>query len=332
MGGRVGERAGAALETRSSARFQTGSNIPRAAIATTLLLACGASEPSAGVTALLRLQQIDTRVQSIGYRLAVHGAALCAPVPLPGFVVHDLALYDRTEQPDARAAFGLDDRPHILAVAADSPAAAAGITPQDALVSIDGAPVPPRTAPAASFDRVAAIDNALATAAGEGTLALGLVRDGVARTVRLTLERGCPSRFDVRDSQTDDAAADGHYIQITTAYAATADSDDALAIVLAHELAHNILGHRARLESEHVQHGMLQLFGRNARLTRETELEADRLSIRLVAAAGYSVDAAIAWRKRSWGTLTQELFRSPTHPSAHERLAALEAESQMLAR
>jgi Zn-dependent protease with chaperone function len=256
----------------------------------------------------------------------------CTPVPLPGFVVHDLSLYDRAEQADARAAFGLDDAPHILAVAAGSPAAAAGITPQDALVSIDGAPVPARTATAASFARVAAIDDALAAAAATGVLELGLVRDGVPRTVHLDLERGCASRFDVRASETGDAAADGHYIQITTGYAARADSDDALAIVLAHELAHNILGHRARLDSEHVQRGLPQMFGRNARLTRETELEADRLSIRLVAAAGYSVDAAIAWRRKSWGTLEQTLFRSPTHPSASERLAALEQESQILSR
>lgn len=281
---------------------------------------------------LLRLQQFDQRVQSIGYRLAVHGRAYCpAPAPLIGFVVHDLSLYDRATQAEARAAFGLDDAPHILAVATGSPAAAAGISPQDALIAIAGAPVPPRSAGWPSFARVEAIDAALDADAADGTLDLGLERAGVIRSVHPVLERGCSSRFDVRDDAGVDAEADGRYVQVTAARVASVDSDDGLAIVVAHELAHNILGHRARLDAQHVQRGVLQLIGRNARLTRETELEADRLGIRLIIAAGYSPEAALAFRRRQWSTLPQQLLNAPTHPSSGERLAAMENEVQSIA-
>ena len=283
-------------------------------------------------TTLVQLQQFDQRVQSIGYRLAVYGRAYCpTPVPLIGFVVHDLSLYDPATHAEARSAFGLGDAPRILAVAVGSPAAAAGIGPEDALISIAGDPVPPPTAAAPSFARVNAVDAALAADAADGALDLGLARDGDSRTVHLVLERGCASRFDVRDDASTDAKADGRYVQVTAARVASADSDDGLAIVLAHELAHNILGHRARLDAEHVRRGMLQLFGRNARVTRETELEADRLSIRLVIAAGYSPDAALAFRRRQWGTLPQQLLRAPTHPGGGERLAAMEQEVRAIA-
>jgi len=299
---------------------------PSLAVASAIALAALAA------STLLQLQQFDQRVQSIGYRLALHADAYCpAPVPLIGFVVHDLSLYDRAMQAEARAVFGLDDTPHILAVAAGSPAAEAGIGPEDALVSIAGARVPPPTGAAPSFARAEAVDAALAADAADGALDLGLVRNGVPRTVHLVLERGCASRFDVRDDASTDAEADGRYVQVTAARVASADSDDGLAIVLAHELAHNILGHRARLDAEHVRRGMLKLFGRNARLTRETELEADRLSIRLVIAAGYSPDAALAFRRRQWGTLPQQLLRAPTHPGGGERLAAMEQEVRSLA-
>jgi len=297
-----------------------------------LAVGSGIALAALAATTLVQLQQFDQRVQSIGYRLAVFGDAYCpAPVPLIGFVVHDLSLYDLTTQAEARAAFGLGDAPHILAVATGSPAAAAGIGPEDALISVAGVPVPPPTAAARSFARVDAVDAALADDAADGALDLGLARNGVQRTVHLVLERGCASRFDVRDDASTDAEADGRYVQVTAARVASADSDDGLAIVLAHELAHNILGHRARLDTEHVRRGMLQLFGRNARLTRETELEADRLSIRLVIAAGYSPDAALAFRRRQWGTLSQQLLRAPTHPGGGERLAAMEQEVRAIA-
>jgi hypothetical protein len=295
--------------------------MPSAWLALALFAAPMASDD--GVAALRQLQALDQRVTSVGYRLATAAAGLCAdPMPLSGIEVHDLSLYGGPSREDARRAFGLGDAPQVSAVAAGSPLARAGLEPGDTLVAIGGAPVPGGT----GLDRVDRIDAALEAVARDGTLDLVVSRGGAQRTLRAALEKGCPSRFVVRVADGTEAAADGHYVEITSSYVALADSDDALALVLAHELAHNILGHRLRLEREGVHYGIAQHFGRNARLIRETEIEADRMSVDLAARAGFDVGRAIAFRERQWRGLDQTLLRSPTHSSPHDRLETLRAE------
>jgi hypothetical protein len=292
------------------------------------LLALSGTASDDGVTALRQLQALDQRVTTVGYRLATAAAGLCADsVPLAGVEVHDLSLYGGASRDDARRAFGLGDAPQVLAVAAGSPLARAGLEPGDALVAIGSAPVPG----GAGLDRVERIDTALEAGARGGMLDLVIGHGGAQRTLHAALEKGCPSRFVVRVADSAEAEADGHYVEITSGYVELADNDDALALVLGHELAHNILGHRARLERQGVRYGIAQHFGRNARLIRETEIEADRLSVDLAARAGFDVTRAIAFRERQWRGLDQTLLRSPTHPSPRERLATLRAEYARIA-
>lgn len=303
--------------------------MPSARLALALaLLAQPAPASDDGVAALLRLQALDQRVTSVGYRLATAAAGLCAdPVPLPGIEVHDRSLYGGASRDDARRAFGLGDAPQVLAVAAGSSLARAGLEPGDTLLAIGDAPAPGGT----GLDRVERIDAALDAEARDGVLDLVVGHGGARRVLHVALEKGCPSRFVVRVADSAEAEADGHYVEITSGYVELADSDDALALVLAHELAHNILGHRARLEQSGVRYGIARHFGRNARLIRETEIEADRLSVDLAARAGFDVARAIAFRERQWRGLAETLLRSPTHSSPRERLATLRAEQARIA-
>ena len=89
---------------------------------------------------------------------------------------------------------------------------------------------------------------------------------------------------------------------------ALAPTDDALAAVLAHELAHNILRHNA-LKTP----------------SKQAEYEADALSVRLVARAGYDLGAVLpfweALRKRT----DYGIFSDGTHPGWRKRIAALAA-------
>jgi len=68
-------------------------------------------------------------------------------------------------------------------------------------------------------------------------------------------------------------------------------------------------------------------FGRNRRLNRQVEEEADRMSVHLLANAGY--DPAIApvfWRSRLGKRAGGGLFRSGTYPSPGGRARLIEAE------
>ena len=300
---------------------------PRLLLLLSLIATSAIPVDDAGVRDLLRLQQLDQRVETIGYRLARSAGALCPEqVPLTGIAVQDLSAYGSASQADARRAFGLGPDPAILAVAQDSPAERSGLQREDALVAIDGEPLPAAPRSSDTYRRIAMVEDSLDRNAADGRLELDVRRDGTPHRITIDLERGCASHFQVRPSGAIDAGADGTYVEITSAYVERAESDSGLAIVLAHELAHNILHHRDRLNAAGIDRGLLQNFGRSARLTRATEIEADRLSIWLLYRAGYSLDDATGFRERLWHGSAADVLRSATHPSSAERLEILRTE------
>lgn len=300
-----------------------------------LALALAGAAPAAAsdeVEGLAALQALDARVATAGYRLAVAGAPFCQPTTIQtGLAFHDLSQYAGGAQDDARAAFGLADAPAVLAVVAGSPADRAGIRVGDELLAIDGAPVPAAEGDR-SYARIAALAGQLETASSDGRLLLSLRRAGTPLEATVEPALACPTRFQMLPSNTFNAEADGTYVQITSRFALYAADDAELAALIAHELAHNILRHRVRLDAAGMKRGVRQLFGRSARLSREAELEADRLAPYLMDRAGYPTAALIT----VWTRLRREhgagFLRAPTHPGEKERIAAMQAEIDRIAR
>jgi hypothetical protein len=276
---------------------------------------------------LLAMRAFDQRVATIGYRLATANRDWCAqPAWLPGLELHDITQYGADWSDAARAAFGLDDDPAVLALAAGGPAARAGLRLDDHVLSLDGAPLPPAgDARPGTFDREARILAALDSAFADGTARVAATRAGAAISVEVHGVRGCPSRFQLIPSTRLNALADGRYVQVTTALADYVADDDELAAVLAHEFAHNILHHRARLDAAHVSRGLLGNFGRNARLIRATEDEADRLSVYLLDRAGYDIEAPVRFWSR-FGRRGLSFLSAPTHSNWRRRIQLFEAE------
>jgi hypothetical protein len=96
--------------------------------------------------------------------------------------------------------------------------------------------------------------------------------------------------------------------------------EDEFAAAVAHELAHNLLRHRAWLD----------LRGRSRANIRLTEDEADRLVPWLMVNAGYDPGAAVRFLRR-WGPGHDGgLFRKRTHSGWDERAAAIAAESPLI--
>jgi Zn-dependent protease with chaperone function len=157
-----------------------------------------------------------------------------------------------------------------------------------------------------------------------GVAKLKILRQGREFALPLTAVPGCEVRGRLARSPQANAFADGRYAILTTKMLAFTQSDDELAVVMTHEIAHNLLGHPGRLEDEKVPYGILRNFGKNAARVRATEEEADRLSIKLLWAAGYNVNAAIPFWRRLYAKYDPvpipKLLR--THPSigARERM------------
>jgi hypothetical protein len=276
-------------------------------------------------------READYRVGTVAYRIASKAGALCGTSgPLSGILLHHLGEYPAASRPKASTLYTLDKGPGIMGVVAGSPAAAAGLQPGDVLLSANGeafaSPAAAASEPRQPKRRrlMEASEAQLEEKLSSGPVRLKILRDGAPLEFVLTPQPGCPARARLARSNQPNAFADGRYAIVTTKLLDFIRSDDELAIVLAHEMAHNILGHPARLEAEKVPGGILRHFGKNAARVLATEEEADRLGIKLVWAAGYDVSAAIPFWRRLYARYdpipTPKLFR--THPGlgARERL------------
>ena len=196
----------------------------------------GADDPAARLESLVAL---DRRVAAVGYRLATASAELCASRrDVAGWTLHAATQYSDALRPAAGARFGLrGDLPGILAVAADSPAARAGLVEGDLLIRLNGQALEQGdTTGVPSHDGLAANVARLDRAMAAGPVILEVRRDGTTRTVTVRPTLACNSFFQVDPSDEYNARADGKGVFISSTMAAYAADDDELAMILGHEL------------------------------------------------------------------------------------------------
>jgi hypothetical protein len=272
------------------------------------------------------LRQVDGRMAAIAYRLTTANAALCrALAPTPGWAIHSLGQYDPALRDQARASFGFETPIAVEAVVPGSAAAKAGVRAGDSIVSVDGRPIgsgaPGKDASSAARD--AAVEQ-IAGLPADRPLLVELTREGRTRTVTIPASPGCRSAFEVLLGPGMTASADGRIVQIGVRFFERY-TDDEVAVVVAHELSHNILRHAARLDAAGVKRGLLSEVGRNGRLFRLTEDQADLLGAYLLRNAGYDPQIAVRFWRDHGGDVDGGLFRSRTHPASSARAKTLEA-------
>ena len=273
-----------------------------------LLSVAVAADPS-----LARLHAEDMRVATMSWRLATANAALCpSVVAVPGFSLHALSQYRPAQRAAAAAQFGLRNRVVVAAVAPESRAARAGLRAGDAILIVDGVSAG-TTEAEAGYAPVARVEAMLESALAHPPVTLRVERVGSERDVQFTGDRGCASRVQIVGGKSINAQADGRYVQINTAMLDFVESDDELAVIVAHEMAHNFLRHRARNTP-----------------SKEAEYAADRLGVWLMARAGYDVDAVVPFWTRLERRTNAGIFADGTHPSVKKRLAAVSAAVEVL--
>lgn len=273
------------------------------------------------------LRAADLRLATIGYRLTSANVALCDRRQLQlGMPIHALNQYGTDARPNAMAVFGFETLIAVEAVVPGGPAARAGIAAGDSIVALGDRKLPAigaaqGTETPADRDAAEAIVAALPTGRPVPVM---LLRGGKPLTVAVPAEPGCRSRFEILLGSGLGASADGAVVQIGERFF-EGYSDAEIAVVVAHELAHNILRHRDRLDAAKVSRGLTAELGRNGRLIRQTEDEADRLGVYLLANAGYDPRSAPQFWRTKGGNVDGGLFRSRTHASSKSRATALDA-------
>jgi len=271
------------------------------------------------------LRPEDLRVASVGYRLGLEGQALCPDqVPLTGLLLHHLAEYDGEGRATEIARHALDRGPGVLATVADSPAAQAGLMAGDVLISLNGAAFPDPRSMLAKQRRgdwrapIEASEAWLEAVLRQGPAELRIGRGSQELTIRLQARQACPARVRLARSNQANAFATGTYVVVTTRMLDALRGEDELAIIIGHELAHNILRHEQRLDEQSGTRG-------NASRIRAAEEEADLLGLKLAAAAGYDVRAAIPMWRRLHAQFGGGLQLVRTHPSLKRREQLIEA-------
>jgi hypothetical protein len=282
-----------------------------------LLLAPGHASAAAlqdqnGAGQLAAIQAVDRRVQTIGHRLAVANLGWCARTEWRhGMVLLELSDTSRNLRAEAVRLFGRDRGIGIMALAADGPAERAGLRGNDVILGFEGRTLPTGATRADREARFAA----LAAAFEDGNAAIDVLRGGARLTFEVRGERGCMTIFQGVSRRSRNANADGVTVNVNAGLIDYAQGDDELASVMAHEFAHNVLRHRDRLNAS----------GRRVRSVRETEIEADRLGIYLMARAGYDPQAAVRFWSR-FGPHPLNFLRSGDHPGWRDRIRSMEGE------
>jgi hypothetical protein len=283
-----------------------------ALVALLLVSPASAADDQAGAVVRALLEQ-DSAVAAVGYRLATANVDLCVERMVEsGVLIETLAQYGADYRAAAADVLKLTDRPTVALVVPGSPADRAGVEPGDALIDADGAPFA-RAPPASADGKFAAVDTAMTAldvALADGKARLTMERAGQRVPIELIGTPACKARFQLLPGNNPDATANGTWVQLSTGMAGFARTPDDLAAILAHELAHNALGHRLA----------------KARIQRAQELRADRLMPYLMARAGFDPHAAVALWLRFKRRHLGGLIPSTTHPGWGERAKAVAVE------
>lgn len=259
-------------------------------------------------------QRYDQLLQNVGWRLVRANAEFCdTAIPGIGLQLQDMASYGSPEI--ARRALGLTGDFAVQTVAKGSPAALLAQLETNREITRIGDTNPNAWESQKRFDwqRLAQahghIDAALAQ---DGSVSMTFADGSSASLIPVTV---CATRFELM-GESKKAVADGMRVVIGIEFPAFAYEEAEFAGLVAHELAHNLLGHTAWLDRN----------GRRQRHVRKTEREADRLIPWLLANAGYDPLAGKRFFEK-WGPGNDGgLFRNRSHDGWDERAEFVEGE------
>lgn len=301
-----------------------------------LVFSCGAlpglsgnlPEARSNVEARLdALTALDNRVARVGQALLEANADLCPTVrQSAGWALHSARQYSEEMRPFAIARFRLmGDLPGILAAPPQTAAAQSGLQAGDLITAVNGQPLERGSDEgSAAYDGLSSNIRRLDSALAEGSAILTVMRMGESRSVHLTPRKACGYEVQLNPSDELNARADGRRLYISTALAGFAQSDDELAVILGHELAHHVLRHRSWNDAGGLGRSPNPTAASRERGRGSAEQQADRVGLYLTARGGFDPSVAAPFWRRFGASNWRVRYPQLRHDSAETRARALE--------
>ncbi|MCZ8310963.1 MAG: M48 family metallopeptidase [Magnetospirillum sp.] len=273
------------------------------------------------------------RLNDVAFRVLSAGAELCGTRvrPAGGFSLRTAAMYSGAMREAARDK-GINEAVAVASVTAGGPAALAGLHVGDVIERIGDTPIP------AGRDGMAAVEKALATK--DPAVTVRVSRDGTPLEATLQRVPSCDYQVVYQQNPQLNAYADGSRIVMFSGMVRFASTDEELALIVAHELAHNMRGHIDAKQGNAVigaiLDGLLQgLTGvrtggafMNAAANANSpdfEAEADYVGLYVMARAGFAIDNAPQFWRRMAVENPGGISHTSTHPATNDRFVALQA-------
>ena len=285
--------------------------------------------------ALVTWMKRQDRVNRIAWRISRESAGLCpSRRGSYGLHVHNLESYGKEYREAAARHFNIGKPLVVRGLIPDFPAERAGIQVGDTLLAINGNTLEGKTVAQAMnlLKRVDSKKDSARVRVGR----LGEVRDVAMLPVTI-----CDYPVQLSQDDVVNAYADGDNVYIASGMVRFAESDDELALVVGHEIAHNALGHVKKRMGNALLGARVDVafsagtgvstqgtFSNAAGQTfsQEFESEADYEGLYFIARAGYDISQAPQfWRRMAAeypGSIRKNYMAS--HPSSPERFLRLE--------
>lgn len=314
-----------------------------------MLAACGANTrlPQVGDAELAReaeLQRemalketvrLDAQLLNPAYQVRRANLDLCGDETAYSFGFAAVYRTDDDYDEASMAAFGVKDNILIYAVADGSPVELAGIKKGDRITQINQRLV--------GHDAVGALKPVSDASTSGKEVTFYIKRDAQAFKVEVTPAEVCGYPVQLLDDQTVNAFADGDRVMISKGMVRFVDTEDELALVIGHEMAHNTESHTDKKRGNAIFgaifDGLAAGFGVNTGgafsnamagvNSQDFESEADYVGAYYAARAGYDVsEAASLWRRMAASHPQAIHLAGSTHPSTAKRFLALEEASK----
>jgi len=285
-----------------------------------------------------RMKQLS-RLYDVGYPIMAANAPLCGEKVWPhhGMMLESLSNVGERFKDAMRIFYGVENQLTAAHIVKGSPADGK-ISSGDQIVRVNGKSIPSGAKGKKAFLEAIWKEGRDVTLPVTITIKRG--RNAKEQDVVIHPVAGCASYLALEEDDTVNAYANATSIVVTSGMMRFADTDDALAMTFAHELAHNARGHiesqimnefLASVISVIVESGtgidfsdFLSDIGSNA-FSQSFESEADYVGLYMLARAGYDVDKAIESERRFAAIHPDAIHIDPdsSHPSTAQRFIAL---------